>query len=110
MYFTYREQNRSFENIGLWNNGRASVTGIAEPEQVDALYFSYGVLDTLRVPAALGRWFAADRRVLVLLDPTAGIDVGARAEKGTATFVGDPFELQRSGASAPLAGASLLEH
>jgi ABC-type sugar transport system ATPase subunit len=29
---------------------------------------------------ALGRWLAADRRLLVLLDPTAGIDVGARAE------------------------------
>ena len=29
---------------------------------------------------ALGRWLAADREVLVLLDPTAGIDVGARAE------------------------------
>jgi rhamnose transport system ATP-binding protein len=29
---------------------------------------------------ALGRWLAAERRVLVLLDPTAGIDVGARAE------------------------------
>ena len=28
----------------------------------------------------LGRWLAAERRVLVLLDPTAGIDVGARAE------------------------------
>ena len=29
---------------------------------------------------ALGRWLAAERRLLVLLDPTAGIDVGARAE------------------------------
>jgi ABC-type sugar transport system ATPase subunit len=29
---------------------------------------------------ALGRWIAADRRLLVLLDPTAGIDVGARTE------------------------------
>ncbi len=29
---------------------------------------------------AFGRWLAADRRLLVLLDPTAGIDVGARAE------------------------------
>ena len=29
---------------------------------------------------ALGRWLAADRRLLVLLDPTAGIDVGARTE------------------------------
>ena len=29
---------------------------------------------------ALGRWLAAESRLLVLLDPTAGIDVGARAE------------------------------
>ena len=29
---------------------------------------------------ALGRWLAADAQLLVLLDPTAGIDVGARAE------------------------------
>jgi rhamnose transport system ATP-binding protein len=29
---------------------------------------------------ALGRWLAAERRLLVLLDPTAGVDVGARAE------------------------------
>jgi rhamnose transport system ATP-binding protein len=29
---------------------------------------------------ALGRWLAAERRLLILLDPTAGIDVGARAE------------------------------
>src|SRR5262249_15077193 len=36
MYFTYREENRSFENLGLWSNGRASVTGLGEPEQVDS--------------------------------------------------------------------------
>ena len=29
---------------------------------------------------ALGRWLAAERHLLVLLDPTAGIDVGAREE------------------------------
>ena len=29
---------------------------------------------------ALGRWRAAERRLLVLLAPTAGVDVGARAE------------------------------
>jgi ABC-type sugar transport system ATPase subunit len=29
---------------------------------------------------ALGRWLSDKRRLLVLLDPTAGIDVGARAE------------------------------
>ena len=30
--------------------------------------------------AAVGRWFAARTTFLVLLDPTAGVDVGARAE------------------------------
>jgi rhamnose transport system ATP-binding protein len=29
---------------------------------------------------ALGRWLGAERRLLVLLDPTAGIDVGARVD------------------------------
>ena len=29
---------------------------------------------------ALGRWLAAERRLLILLDPTAGIDVGARVD------------------------------
>ncbi|HWJ75150.1 MAG TPA: sugar ABC transporter ATP-binding protein [Kaistia sp.] len=40
---------------------------------------------------ALGRWFAARRQLLVLLDPTAGVDVGARAEiyKHLRNFAGD---------------------
>jgi predicted permease len=58
MYLTYREENRSFENLGIWNRGRVSVTGLSEPEQVDALYFTHGVLDALRVPPAAGRWFS----------------------------------------------------
>ena len=31
MYFTYREENRTFEQFGLWQSNGASVTGIAEP-------------------------------------------------------------------------------
>src|ERR1700719_2446697 len=38
MYFTYREENRTFQEFGLWSNGGASVTGLAEPEQVSALF------------------------------------------------------------------------
>ena len=58
MYFTYGRENRTFQTIGLWSNGGASVTGISEPEQAQALYFTYGMLDTLGVPAANGRWFS----------------------------------------------------
>ena len=58
MYFTYREQNRTFEHFGMWNSGGASLTGVAEPERPRALYVTYGVLDALAVKALLGRWFS----------------------------------------------------
>src|SRR6185369_5081897 len=58
MYFTYREENRSFEHIGLWNINGASVTGIAEPEMPRALVVTYGVLDAVGVKPLLGRWFS----------------------------------------------------
>jgi putative ABC transport system permease protein len=58
MYFTYREENRTFQNFGLWNNGGASITGVAEPEQVQALFVTYGVLNALSVQPAAGRWFS----------------------------------------------------
>ena len=35
-HFTYREENRGFEDIGMWNNSSVSVTGLAEPERVEA--------------------------------------------------------------------------
>src|SRR5271166_4469974 len=38
MYFTYGEQNRTFQDFGLWSKGDASVTGMGEPEQVRALW------------------------------------------------------------------------
>jgi hypothetical protein len=41
MSFTYREQNRTFQEMGLWSPGGASVTGIAEPEQVPALMVTH---------------------------------------------------------------------
>src|SRR6266581_3923796 len=34
MYFTYAEHNRTFQSLGVWDTGTASVTGLAEPEQV----------------------------------------------------------------------------
>jgi predicted permease len=58
MYFTYREENRSFEQFGLWSSGGASVTGTAEPELPRALFVTYGVLDAVGVTPLLGRWFS----------------------------------------------------
>jgi predicted permease len=58
MYFTYREENRSFEQFGLWSSRGASVTGVAEPEMPRALFVTYGVLDAVGVKPLLGRWFS----------------------------------------------------
>ncbi len=58
MYFTFREHNRTFQSMGIWTPSNASVTGVAEPEQVRTEMISDGVLQTLDVPPAVGRWLA----------------------------------------------------
>jgi putative ABC transport system permease protein len=57
-YFIYREEARSFEDIALWDDGSVTVTGHGQPEQVDSLVFTDGVLPLLRVNAAVGRVFS----------------------------------------------------
>jgi predicted permease len=63
MYFTYSEESRAFQSVGLWQGGSATVTGVAEPEQVGIATVTAGVLETLRVPPLLGRWFTAEDQV-----------------------------------------------
>jgi predicted permease len=55
MYFTFAEQNRTFQSLGVWVTGTANLTGIAEPEQVHTALITDGVLQTLDVPPAAGR-------------------------------------------------------
>jgi len=56
-YFIYREQNRTFQDIGLYTEDSVSVTGVAEPEQVRALDVTDGTLPILGIPPMVGRWF-----------------------------------------------------
>src|SRR6516225_7776159 len=58
MYFTYAEQSRTFQSLGVWVMGTANVTGLAEPEQVRAVEISDAVLQTLGVPPEIGRWLS----------------------------------------------------
>jgi predicted permease len=60
MHFTYRDENETFEQVGLWANRGSAVTGVGEPEQVRTLVVTYGTLDALNVPPLLGRWFSPD--------------------------------------------------
>ena len=56
-YFTFREENRTFERFGIWNDDRVSVTGLDAPEQVPAIDVTVDTLPALGIPPALGRWF-----------------------------------------------------
>lgn len=56
MYLTFAAHNRSFQSIGVWQAGTASITGMAQPEQVNTALITDGVLQTLDVPAAVGQW------------------------------------------------------
>ena len=59
MYFTFATHNRTFQSVGVWGPGTASITGIAQPEQVNTAQISGGVLETLQVPAVTGQWLTA---------------------------------------------------
>ena len=56
MYFTFAEQNRTFQSFGVWNTGTANVTGVDQPHEVHTAWISDGVLQALSVPPVLGRW------------------------------------------------------
>jgi putative ABC transport system permease protein len=60
LYFTYREDGRVFQDVGLWTSDTVSVTGLAEPEEVRCVDVSDGVLPILGARAALGRLFSKD--------------------------------------------------
>jgi hypothetical protein len=59
-HLTYREEGRVFEDVAMWVDTRATVTGVGEPEQVAALRVTEGALELLRVRPLLGRTFSAD--------------------------------------------------
>src|SRR3989454_94355 len=56
-YFIYREQARTLQDIGLYEGDSVSVTGVAEPERVDALRVTEATLPLLGIPPLLGRAF-----------------------------------------------------
>ena len=57
LYFTYRDQNRSFLDIGAYNGDSLSVTGAGEPEHVNGMDVTDGTLPLLGVKPVLGRLF-----------------------------------------------------
>ena len=62
-YFTYRDEGRVFQHIGLYGDGGTTITGNGEPEQARLLAVTSDVLQALGVQPQLGRLFTeADAR------------------------------------------------
>jgi putative ABC transport system permease protein len=57
MYLTYRDENRTFASVGLWQDGGATLTERGEPERVRALRVTDGTLQALGVRPLQGRLF-----------------------------------------------------
>jgi putative ABC transport system permease protein len=57
LYFTYLDENRTLEHLGVWGNGGATIAGVGDPEQARMLMVSNGVLQAIGVQPMLGRWF-----------------------------------------------------
>jgi putative ABC transport system permease protein len=56
-YFTYRDEGRVFQHIGLYGDGGTTITGVGEPEQARLLGVTYDVLQALGVQPQVGRLF-----------------------------------------------------
>jgi predicted permease len=57
LYFTYRDQARSFTDVGMYNGGTVSMSRLAKPEEVQGLWVTDGVLPILGVQPLIGRQF-----------------------------------------------------
>jgi predicted permease len=91
MYLTFAAHNRAFQSVGIWGPGTASITGIAQPEEVNTAGISGGILETLNVPALHGQWLtAADQ------DPHASGRVMLSYGYWQRRFGGDPAVVGRT--------------
>ena len=100
-YFVYRDDNRTFEDFALWDRAAYSITGTGEPERVQALLATDGLLPLIGVQPAVGRRFtleddqpgAPDRVMLTHAFWQRKFGADPAAIGRTLTVDGKPFEV-----------------
>jgi len=75
-YFSYRDEGRVFQQIGIWGDGGTTITGGGDPEQARMLAVSSGVLEALGIQPALGRIFSESDTTAAASNP---MEVGGSA-------------------------------
>ncbi len=74
-YFTYREEGRVFQDLGVWLAGGTTITGNGDPEQARMVAVTHGVLHALGIQPAVGRIFTEADTTTV----APGLEVGGGA-------------------------------
>ena len=59
-YFTYRDNQRVYEDVGVWERNEVTITGRGDPERVEVLTVSDATLPLLRVQPIRGRVFGKE--------------------------------------------------
>ncbi len=59
-YFDWRAQNRSFENIAVYNRTSMALTGIDTPIDLQSATVSWNLFAVLKANPQLGRWFTEE--------------------------------------------------
>ena len=59
-YFTYREDHRVFEDLAVWTDRSATLTGTGDPAEIPTLMVTDGFLSILGVRPVLGRRFSRE--------------------------------------------------
>jgi predicted permease len=93
-YLTYRKENGTFADIGVWRGDSATLTERGEAERVSALLVSHGALQALGVQPLRGRWFTEAEHEL-------------GAEGPAPIILSHAFWQQRFGADAAVVGREL---
>ncbi|UCC74643.1 MAG: ABC transporter permease [Gemmatimonadota bacterium] len=60
VHFTYEDESRLLEAVGLYNRFDVTVLGLDEPVRIPSIYVTAGTLPTLRARPLLGRLFSAE--------------------------------------------------
>jgi predicted permease len=93
LYFTYREQSKTLEDIGVYQNSSLNITGNGQPQHVKAFQVTDGLLPVLGVKPALGRLFTRN-------DDSPGAP--------QTTLISYGYWLQRYSASSSVIGRTII--